>query len=318
MIRSEEQFIDFISKNYESINKIPSQWLGVGDDAAIFNINSEELLFCADAVVENIHFRPSNDFFDVGWKSIVSNQSDLAAMGGYPIAFTVTLGINKNTSEEQLIKLYKGMDSACKNYGGKLLGGDIVKSETLFISVSAIGRNFINKKTMRRSNAKLNDVVAVTGEIGNSIAGLEMVDENKNISNKQTEKFLKPIPRFKESKLAIETGIICAMDLSDGLEKDLKRISKSSNVEIEVEFEKIKYDDSIKEYFGNDFEDKIITSGEEYELILIGPASKIKSLNEKIDLSIIGKVTGDTVSRVNFYKNGKKLNITSESFDHFG
>jgi len=318
MIRSEEQFIDFISKNYESISKIPNQWLGVGDDAAVLEIDSEELIFCADALVENVHFRPSSDYFDIGWKAIVSNQSDLAAMGAYPLAFTITLGINKQTNEEKLLNLYKGMDTACKDYGGKLLGGDVVKSENVFISVSAIGRNFINKKTMRRSNAKLNDVVAVTGEIGNSIAGLEMLEKNIKTSNKQIEKFLKPIPRIKESKLAIESGIICGMDLSDGLDKDLKRICKSSNVRIEVEFEKINYDKFIEEYFSDNFENKILTSGEEYELILIGPISKINSLKEKIDLSVIGKVTDDNISDLIFYKNNNQINITSESFDHFG
>ena len=317
MIRSEEQFIDFISRNYESIKNIPNQWLGVGDDAAILDIDSEEVIFCADAVVENVHFRTSNNFFDVGWKAIVSNQSDLAAMGAYPLAFTITLGINNKTDQEKLLDLYKGMDQACKEHGGKLLGGDIVKSKNLFVSVAAIGKNFINKKTMRRSNAKLNDVVAVTGEIGNSITGLDMLEKNIKSNNKQIQKFLKPIPRIKESELAIESGIICGMDLSDGLDKDLKRICKSSTVKIEVEFEKIKYDKSIEKYFGNDFENKIINSGEEYELILIGPASKIEALKEKIDLSVIGKVIDDTAPDLVFLKNKKIINVTSESFDHF-
>ena len=317
MIRSEEQFIDFISRNYESIQNIPNQWLGVGDDAAILDIDSEEVIFCADAVVENVHFRTSNNFFDVGWKAIVSNQSDLAAMGAYPLAFTITLGINNKTDQEKLLDLYKGMDQACKEHGGKLLGGDIVKSKNLFVSVAAIGKNFINKKTMRRSNAKLNDVVAVTGEIGNSITGLDMLEKNIKSNNKQIQKFLKPIPRIKESELAIESGIICGMDLSDGLDKDLKRICKSSTVKIEVEFEKIKYDKSIEKYFGNDFENKILTSGEEYELILIGPTSKIEVLKEKIDLSVIGKVIDDTAPDLVFLKNKKIINLTSESFDHF-
>jgi len=317
MIRSEEQFIDFISRNYESIQNIPNQWLGVGDDAAILDIDSEEVVFCADAVVENVHFRASTNFFDVGWKAIVSNQSDLAAMGAYPLAFTITLGINNKTDQEKLLDLYKGMDQACKEHGGKLLGGDIVKSKNLFVSVAAIGKNFINKKTMRRSNAKLNDVVAVTGEIGNSITGLDMLEKNIKSNNKQIQKFLKPIPRIRESELAIESGIICGMDLSDGLDKDLKRICKSSTVKIEVEFEKIKYDKSIEKYFGNDFENKIINSGEEYELILIGPASKIEALKEKIDLSVIGKVIDDTAPDLVFLKNKKIINVTSESFDHF-
>ena len=318
MIKNEEQFIDFLSKNYESISQIPTNWLGVGDDAAIIKLDSDELIFCADAVVQDVHFRKDTDFFNVGWKAIVSNQSDIAAMGGHPLAFTITLGINKNITKKQLTDLYKGMDSASKKYGGYLVGGDIVRSKEIFISISAIGKNFLNKKSLRRDKANLGDVVAITGEIGNSIAGFEMIETNKSISNKQTKKFLEPIPRINEGKAAIESGIICGMDISDGLSKDLRRISESSNVKIEIDFDKIPYDNFLKEYFKKNLENKILTSGEEYELILIAPISKIKSLKEKINISIIGKVTGNKDPELIFYKNNKKINLTSESFDHFG
>ena len=318
MIKNEEQFIDFISKNFESISRIPSNWLGVGDDAAIITFDSNELIFCADAVVQDVHFRQETNFFNVGWKAIVSNQSDIAAMGGYPLAFTITLGINKKISEKQLIDLYKGMDSACQKYGGYLIGGDIVKSNEIFISISAIGKNFQKKRSLRRDKANEGDVVAITGEIGNSIAGFEMLENNQNTSNKQTKKFLEPIPRINEGRAAIEAGIVCGMDISDGLNKDLKRICESSNVKIDIDIEKIPYDKFLEKYFLNEFENKILNSGEEYELILIAPISKIKSLKEKIDISIIGKVTGNNIPEINFYKNNKKINLTSESFDHFG
>ena len=318
MIKNEEQFISFLKSNYDSINKIPKNWLGIGDDAAIIDIDSQSLIFCADALVEDVHFRKYTEFFNIGWKSIVSNQSDIAAMGGYPLAFTITLGVNETIKEQQLIDLYNGMDSACKEFGGYLVGGDIVKSKNIFISISAIGKNFINKKIMRRDTAKIGDIIAVTGEIGNSITGLDMLENNNIISNKQTKKFLNPVPKINESKYAVESGIVCAMDISDGLEKDLKRICESSNVKIEIDFEKIKYDKSIEEYFNSDYESKILTSGEEYELILVGPISKINVLKEKIDLSIIGKVTGNKKPEIYFYKNNKQINLTSESFDHFG
>lgn len=318
MIKNEEQFIDFISKNFESISRIPNNWLGVGDDAAIITFDSNELIFCADALVQDVHFRKETNFFNVGWKAIVSNQSDIAAMGGYPLAFTITLGINKKISEKQLIDLYKGMDSACQKYGGYLIGGDVVTSKEIFISISAIGKNYQKKRSLRRDKANEGDVVAITGEIGNSIAGFEMLENNQNTSNKQTKKFLEPIPRINEGKAAIEAGIICGMDISDGLNKDLKRICESSNVKIDIDIEKIPYDKFLEKYFLNEFENKILNSGEEYELILIAPISKIKSLKEKIDISIIGKVTGKNIPEINFYKNNKKINLTSESFDHFG
>ena len=87
--------------------------------------------------------------------------------------------------------------------------------------------------------------------------------------------------KINESKIAIENGIICSMDLSDGLLKDLYRICKASKVKIEIDFEKINYDEDLNKIFCGNIENKILSSGEEYELILIGAASKIKNLEDK-------------------------------------
>ena len=83
MIKNEEQFIDFISNSFERIKNIPDSWIGKGDDAASINLNSKNVIFCSDAMVENVHFRKQDGFESVGWKSIVSNQSDLAGMGAH-------------------------------------------------------------------------------------------------------------------------------------------------------------------------------------------------------------------------------------------
>ena len=174
MFSSEEDFLEFLKKNHKSTNTIPKNWLGIGDDAALIDINKTDLIFCTDAMVEDTHFRSNQDFFNIGWKSIVSNQSDIAAMGGFPLGFTVTLGINKHMNKEKINRLYEGINDACENFGGILLGGDTVSSSTNFISVAAIGKSFISGKNMTRNTAKSGDFVAVTGQIGNSIAGLEL------------------------------------------------------------------------------------------------------------------------------------------------
>ena len=154
--------------------------------------------------------------------------------------------------------------------------------------------------------------------IGNSIAGFEISEKDINTSNKFTEKFFHPIPRIKESKLAIENGIVCSMDLSDGLIKDLYRICKASNVKIEIDFEDINYDQDLDNMYKGNIENKILSSGEEYELILIGPTSKIKNLEGKIDIKIIGRVSESNKPILEFYKNKKSINLLSEGFDHFG
>ena len=318
MFNSEEDFLEFLKRDNKSTSSIPKNWLGIGDDAAVIDFNETDLIFCTDAMVENTHFRLNQDFFNVGWKSIVSNQSDIAAMGGFPLGFTVTLGINKDMNKEKINRLYEGINNACENFGGILLGGDTVSSSTNFISVAAIGKSFIKGKNMTRDTAKSGDLVAVTGQIGNSIAGLEISEKDNTISNKFTQKFFHPIPRINESKIAIENGIICSMDLSDGLLKDLYRICKASNVKIEIDFEKINYDEDLNKIFCGNIENKILSSGEEYELILIGAASKIKNLEDKIDIKIIGKVSDNKQPILEFYRNKKLINLSTEGFDHFG
>jgi len=317
MINNEEQFISFISNGFKSISELPDNWIGIGDDAAKIVTNNENIIFCTDAMVEDVHFRSTYGYESIGWKSIVSNQSDIAGMGAKPLAFTVTLGINKSLKDSQLKSLYKGMDNACNQFGGYLIGGDVVKSEKVFISISAIGSLYKSNNLLLRANAKKNDLVAVTGSIGDAAAGFYVIENKISGYESQRKKFLFPEPKFEESKKAIELGITCGMDLSDGLSKDLFRISKASNVEIEVEFEKIPINQDLRKIYKKNFNTKIASSGEDYELIIIGEKNKINTLSHEIELKIIGKVTENKKPNLIFKNNNNKIFIKSESFDHF-
>ena len=318
MIKNEEQFIDFISNSFERIKNIPDSWIGIGDDAASINLNSKNVIFCSDAMVENVHFRKQDGFESVGWKSIVSNQSDLAGMGATPIAFTITLGVNNKFSNEEIKDLYKGMNKACEVHGGYLVGGDVVHSTDIFVSISAIGELFNKDSIMLRDKAKINDLVAVTGEIGNAAAGLFSIENDINLYTKQKNVFLNPSPKISHSENAIKAGISCGMDISDGLQKDLQRICSASKVSIEIEVEKIPFDKKLKDLYTSNLYEKIITSGEDYELLIIGSEEKLEKIHKKTEIIIIGKVVDNNSSELIFKNNKNNLKITSESFDHFG
>jgi len=204
MINNEEQFISYISKSFKSIRELPADWIGIGDDAAKIISKHEDIIYCADAMVEDVHFKSSYGYESIGWKSIVSNQSDLAGMGAKALAFTVTLGLNNTFTKSSLKSLYKGMDNACKKFGGFIIGGDVVKSETIFISISAIGTPYKSNNLLLRSNAKKNDIIAVTGSIGDAAAGHYIIENEIPGYNKQKTKFLYPKPKFSESKIAVE------------------------------------------------------------------------------------------------------------------
>ena len=133
---------------------------------------------CSDAMVEDVHFRSSHGYESVGWKSIVSNQSDLAGMGAFASAFTISLGINSDFSDKDISLLYKGMNDACESYGGYLVGGDVVNSEKIFISISAIGelykKNSNIYKNIQWNNSTETDIKKkMASKNGHFILGIE-------------------------------------------------------------------------------------------------------------------------------------------------
>ena len=178
-MNKEKEFINIINK---ILNKDLKKdfVVGIGDDAAILTSNgNNKMVICSDTIVEDIHFKLDYfSFEDIGWKSIAINSSDLAAMGAVPNYFTVSIGlpshINKNNFEQLII----GMKKCCDSYGGFIVGGDIVKSDKLFISISAVG-SLHQKKFLTRDSAKPGDKVAVTGNLGDSLGGLNLLLDNK-------------------------------------------------------------------------------------------------------------------------------------------
>ena len=108
------------------------------------------------------------------------------------------------------------------------------------------------------------------------------------------------------------------MDISDGLQKDLQRICSASKVSIEIEVEKIPFDKKLKDLYTSNLYEKIITSGEDYELLIIGSEEKLEKIHKKTEIIIIGKVVDNNSSELIFKNNKNNLKITSESFDHFG
>ncbi|MAO75374.1 MAG: thiamine-phosphate kinase, partial [Chloroflexi bacterium] len=113
----------------------------IGDDAAVITPNSKNQVITSDALVENVHFIYNQiSMYNLGWKSLASNYSDVASMGCDPLAVSITLGIKKNQQVEDLEKIYEGFTGITNKFGGSIIGGDIVKSNDFFISISVIGQ----------------------------------------------------------------------------------------------------------------------------------------------------------------------------------
>ncbi|MFH1753412.1 MAG: thiamine-phosphate kinase [Candidatus Omnitrophota bacterium] len=280
-----------------------SVMLGIGDDAAVIKTDGDKcLLFASDMIVEGVHFdlkkaKP----FDIGWKALCVNISDIAAMGGVPRYACVSAGINKNTKLRSTDGIYSGILSAARRFGVNIVGGDTSSSDKLVIDVSIIGEAR-KGEIIYRSGAKPGDVILVTGTLGGSIKG----------------KHLKFTPRIRESQFLVKNFKINSMiDISDGLSSDLSHICKSSGVGAKI------YESLIPLSKDARSVKSALSDGEDYELLFTVPKKGLSRMikrfkkRSKTPLAVIGEVTKKNAGIKIVDRFGRILSLTGRGFAHF-
>jgi len=206
--------------------------LGIGDDAAAWKPSRSHLsVITCDALIEDIHFtRPAFSFEEIGYRALASNLSDIAAMGARPVLATVALGTGHDVSISELLEIYRGVDSLSRSSKTTIVGGDVVRTQKLTLAITVVGEvRASNLK--RRSGARKNDILAVTGPLGASRAGLDgsMLEEARI-------KHRTPPPRLLEGRwLGASQSVHAMMDLSDGLAMDVPRMARSSGLAATIE-----------------------------------------------------------------------------------
>lgn len=301
--------------------------IGIGDDCAVITGSGRNMLFTTDILIENIHF--DLKYFSpeiLGEKAIAVNLSDIAAMGGAPLYILISLGIPVSTRVKFIEKLYEGFESMADKYSCSIIGGDISSSYSgLIINITIIGDVKKNAYTSR-AGARIKDKIFLTGTVGDSAAGLELLKRGKKIKNKLTEKHLSPKPRLKEGKiLAEETGVSSMIDISDGLFSDLKRICEESKCGAKIYMDKIPISRSLHQWekpINNDIFDYALYGGEDYELLFTVGEKKIKNLQKrwqkmKIPITCIGEISSKKNSITLVYPGGKEKPIFKTGYDHF-
>ena len=308
-------------KNTKSaVNKPDDSFLlTIGDDAAAWNTLEETNVITTDAMVEGIHFDLSKTSWkDLGWKSLAVNLSDIAAMGCIPKLSTVSLGLQPSTPVEGITQLYEGMLEICNLYGGSIVGGDIVKSPNLFISIAMLGYSTnLYQDVLNRSSAQISDYIGVTGSLGNSAGGLRLLIANKP-DDPITKNHLKPQPRVKEGLKIRQLGIKTAIDISDGLVSDIGKICVASGVKAIIDASRIPVSLELKTLFPKDYLSLALSGGEDYELLFTGTEEQLSRLESELDTSItvIGHIEkGEGVELINTYQNPIKLQ--TQGWDHF-
>jgi thiamine-monophosphate kinase len=307
-------------------DKGPGVVMGIGDDAAVLAPSAGQvLLVTTDLLLEGVHFQLEfTDPYRLGRKALAVNLSDIAACGGTPTAFLVSLAIPPETEVASVQALYKGMMEQAQEFKVALVGGDTSRAEKLFISVTMIGEAEENK-VIYRSGARKGDLIFVTGTVGDAALGLQQLKQGKK-EGRLIQRHLTPVPRVKEGQAIAYQGLALSMiDISDGLVADLGHIAEQSNVGAEVRLSQLplseQYRKEIVSYSSDPYQ-LALSGGEDYELLFTSPPAKaqaVAKLAQKLGTPIteIGEITDASQGVTIYGKDGKEYPIAQRGHDHF-
>jgi thiamine-monophosphate kinase len=285
----------FMAKSKLSRSKFP---IGIGDDMAQCTLpRGDSVLITTDMLLDGTHFETKKHTLEqIGYKSMAVNLSDCAAMATIPLAAVVSVALPRNFGAENLKKLHKGILKAAKKYNCPLVGGDMTSwNHPLAISIammSTVGKT----KPVKRSTAKIGDLVCVTGSLGGSLAGRHLNFE----------------PRLKESLVIAKAGANSMMDLSDGLSTDLNHICRLSGKGAILEADKIPISKQSKGLGG------ALNDGEDFELLFTIPAKNFEMMKRnwhfKTKITAIGKITKE--KQVKIKMDGEACILKPGGYDH--
>jgi len=300
--------------------------IGIGDDAAAWQYEDSIQLATTDSLVEGVHFTLDTiSWRQLGYKALSVNLSDIAAMGGIPKHVLVSLALPGNTEVDDILKLYNGLIEMAAEYKVAIAGGDTTGAPIVVINITVLGVTSDNtQKPLTRCSARPGDKIAVTGQLGAAAAGLKILKQKSEGTDKINEAlkkaFLKPQPRIAEGILLSESGIKTAIDISDGLLADLKHIVKQSGVGARINTIKIPVYPAIKEVFPDEALKLALSGGEDYELLFCGSDEAINSVMKKsgCPITVIGEITEDNNGRVILLdKDGKPFETDETGWEHF-
>lgn len=307
--------------------------LGVGDDAAIWRTRSRMQIATTDTLVQNVHFKANKaTWYEVGWKAIAVNLSDIAAMGGIPRYALITIGLPPDASVEDVLEMYRGMVQIATRFETTLAGGDTVSSPaSTFVTVAVIGDTLAGPgdgSYLTRSSCKPKDLICVTGTLGASAAGLHMLLSDLALPTENAEVLraahLHPVPRVREGQVLVASGVKAAMDISDGLVGDLEKMCAASGVGARLWEDKIPVHPLVSQHFPGGALDMALYGGEDYELLFAAPVDVVDRVARELNrlrvtpCTVVGEATSENAGRVVLVaKDGSERPTAKGGYDHF-
>ena len=309
---------------------------GIGDDAAVIASGRNRYLLTTDLLAEGIHFdRRTAAFTDIGFRAATANLSDIAAMGGTPEYLLVALAIPREATCRQVEQLYDGMMAACRPHRVSLIGGDTSASRSgWFVNLMLVG-SAAGGRLLFRSGAKEGDDLYVTGTLGDSRAGLQLLQRrgmapapSLQAAHRRflTQRHLRPTARIREGRwLSKARWATSAIDLSDGLSGDLRHLCAESGVGALIELAALPVSSACRRYAVSVKKDPTalaLAGGEDYELLFTVSARhrarfERASAQQHLPMTKVGRITAAKEGLRMTLPDGRQRPLPCSSYEHF-
>jgi thiamine-monophosphate kinase len=315
---------ELIKQYFQSLTDLDSSiQCGIGDDAAIVKIpQGMDVVLSMDTLLESTHFPAETDPFDIGYKALAVNLSDMAAMGAVPKWVLLSISLPEN-DETWLKEFASGFLELAKQHSVSLIGGDMSRGP---LSITLQIQGLVPTDTaLKRDGAQKGDLIYVTGSLGDAGVGLDIIQGKLSIGNEYEAFFLNSLNR---PEISIEAGLRVkqiansAIDISDGLIADLGHILDASHVGAEIEVKKIPLSETMQRCIDETTAwDYALTSGDDYKLCFTASAAQheliINTFREiNIPVSCIGKIKGEAGLQLKI-PEGTCFDPSGKSFEHF-
>jgi thiamine-monophosphate kinase len=306
----------------------PALLQGIGDDVAVIEMRGKVLLVTTDILIEGIHFdRAWIDPYRLGKKALMVNLSDIAAMGGVPKYFLISLGLPKNLSLSFISLFYRGLKEGTKRFQVDLIGGDTSLSQKIVINICLLGEGKRGELLFRRG-VKVGNDLFVSGTLGNAALGLKILQKEGLVGRPKglIEKHLSPSPRIELGQALARHRLATAMiDVSDGLLIDTTHLLEESGVGARIWEDRIPLSRSYRKWihsYSKDFYQVALTGGEDYELLFTASPEKKKkistlALSSKIPITWIGEILPQKEGFHIIRRDGKEYSPGRLGFEHF-
>jgi thiamine-monophosphate kinase len=306
--------------------KGPGVRIGIGDDAAWLECKNRSFLITSDLLIEGIHFDLRwTSFYELGYKTLAVNVSDIAAMGGRPTYLTISMGIPVNSSTKKVEDFFRGIRALGSQTGVTLVGGDTSAARLVFVSASLIGQAPFGAIT--RAGAKEGDDIYVTGTLGDAALGLEILKKNQKVKKWDRafliSRHLFPSARLKAGLILAKERLARAMiDVSDGLLQDLGQLCKASKVGAVVWSEALPLSRAYHSSMSKNGPVHALCGGEDYELLFClrsRDRARLEKVKKRLGVRItcIGKCVPSRHGIRVITSKGKSLPVPLMGYDHF-